>query len=78
LLAPWITLFGGGCELFEVGQQSHWLANFFVLDAQTKPPKNEHELYYTTPINFLKLHKVEFNLEFGKTTTIGFIMHSIF
>jgi len=33
---------------------------------------------YTTLLNFEKFHKVEFNLKFDETTTIGFIMSPFF
>jgi len=46
---------------------------------QTMPKtyQKKWDVNHTTPLNFEKFLKVEFNLEFNETIAIGFIMYSI-
>jgi len=59
-----------GSILFEVG---NICIGWLTFQSIHKLNKKTWAMNYTTPFNLRKFHKIEFNLEFDKTTTIEFI-----
>jgi len=62
-------------DLFEVGNNCIGWLNF---QAMSKLKQKKWVVNCTTPLNFKKFHKVEFNSEFNESTTTGFIKQFYF